>query len=164
MSRHATRCLIVCSGDFSHITSEQCQSKFQSLTNEALRLRLIERCLRLSTLTIRWTDDQSQLKDADLISYHSIHMPSNNLPRLERSNDRQQYSTVYVLESEVHSSNGHDWHEIDFPMWYNLARSYPEPATYFDIKIYLDKLFAPVHKSFSQKTQSAPIVWIISNW
>ncbi|CAF4813802.1 unnamed protein product, partial [Rotaria sp. Silwood1] len=149
--------------DFSDITRDQCISKFKSLTNDALRLHLIERCIRLSTLTVRWTDDQSRLNEADLISYHSIHMPSHNLPKLERSDQRQQYSTVYVLESEVHSSGGHDWHEIDFPMWYNLERSYPEPATYFDIKTYLDKLFAPVRVPFSKKTTSAPIIWIISN-
>ncbi|CAF2605706.1 unnamed protein product [Rotaria sp. Silwood2] len=149
--------------DFSDITREQCVSKFKQLTNDVLRLHLIERCIRLLTLTIHWTDNQAHLKEADLISYHSIHMPSNNLPKLERSDKRQQYSTVYVLESEVHSSGGHDWHEIDFPMWYNLERSYPEPATYFEIKIYLDKLFAPVRVPFSKKTTSAPIIWIISN-
>ena len=91
-------------------------------------------------------------------------MPSSNLPRLERTDQRQQYSTVYVLESEVHSTGGHDWHEIDFPMWYNLARSYPEPATYFDIKVYLDKLFAPVRVPFSKKNEKASVIWIISNW
>jgi hypothetical protein len=91
-------------------------------------------------------------------------MPSHNLPNLERNDKRQQYSTVYVLESEVHSSGGRDWHEIDFPMWYNLERSYPEPATYFDLKSYLDKLFAPIRVPFSKKATSAPIIWIISNW
>lgn len=125
---------------------------------------MIDRCNRLTTLTIRWTDDQSRLKDADLISYHSIHMPSSNLPKLERTDQRQQYSTVYVLESEVHSTGGHDWHEIDFPMWYNLARSYPEPATYFDIKVYLDKLFSPVRVPFEKKNEKASVIWIISNW
>ncbi|CAF2134053.1 unnamed protein product [Rotaria magnacalcarata] len=149
--------------DFSHINRDQCVAKFNTLTNDALRFILIERCMRLLTLAVRWTDDQSRLKEADLISYHSIHMPSNNLPKLERSDQRQQYSTVYVLESEVHSSGGHDWHEIDFPMWYNLERSYPEPATYFDLKSYLDKLFAPIRVAFSKKIKSASIVWIISN-
>ncbi|CAF1083940.1 unnamed protein product [Adineta ricciae] len=149
--------------DFSDITRDQCTSKFETVTNEALRSHLIERCARLPKLIVRWTDDQSRLKEADLISYHSIHMPSNSLPKLERSDKRQQYSTVYVLESEVHSSGGRDWHEIDFPMWYNLARSYPEPATYFDVKLYLDKLFAPVRVPFAAKSTSAPIVWIISN-
>lgn len=91
-------------------------------------------------------------------------MPSNNLPKLERTDQRQQYSTVYVLESEVHSTGGYDWHEIDFPMWYNLERSYPEPATYFDVKNYLDKLFAPIRVPFPKKVTSAPIIWIISNW
>lgn len=149
--------------DFSHITKEKCYERFQSLTNEILRKTLIERCLRLLTLTVRWTDDQPRLNDADLVSYHSIHMPSNNLPKLERTDQRQQYSTVYVLESEVHSTGGYDWHEIDFPMWYNLERSYPSPATYFDVKTYLNKLFAPVRVPFEKKTQSASVIWIISN-
>jgi hypothetical protein len=77
-------------GDFSHITRDQCISKFDPLTNENLRSHLIERCNRLLTLTVRWTDDQSRLKEADLISYHSIHMPSNNLPKLERKDNNIQ--------------------------------------------------------------------------
>lgn len=152
------------SGDFSEIDDDFCRSKFAEITNEVLRSRLIERCSRLKTMKVRWTDDQSRLKQADLVSYHSIHMPSHDLPKLERTDERQQYSTVYVLESEVHSSGGHDWHEIDFPMWYNLERSYPEPATYFDLNIYLENLFSPVRVSFEKKTKTAPIVWVISNW
>ena len=74
-------------GDFSHITQEKCNKKFESLTNEILRKHLIDRCLRLLTLTVRWTDDQSRLQDADLVSYHSIHMPSNILPKLERTDE-----------------------------------------------------------------------------
>jgi len=149
--------------NFSHITRDQCISKFTSITNDILRLRLIERCSRLPSLIVRWTDDQSRLSEADLISYHSIHMPSHDLPNLERNDQRQQYSTVYVLESEVHSSGGRDWREIDFPMWYNLERSYPEPATYFDINKYLTYLFAPIRIPFEKKTTSAPIAWVISN-
>ncbi|CAF1683017.1 unnamed protein product, partial [Didymodactylos carnosus] len=122
----------------------------------------IARCQKLKSLKVRWTDDQSRLSIADLISYHSIHLPSSQLPELVRTNDRQQYSMVYVLESEVHSSGGSDWHEIDFPMWYNLNRSYPEPATYFDLNSYLTDLFRPVKVEFEKKN-SVPLVWIISN-
>jgi hypothetical protein len=91
-------------------------------------------------------------------------MPSNNLPKLIRNHQQQQFSTVYILESEIHSSNGQYWHKIDFPMWYNLGRSYPEPATYFDLKIYLNQLFAPIRVPFSEKKSTAPIIWMTSNW
>ncbi|CAF4357023.1 unnamed protein product, partial [Adineta steineri] len=129
--------------DFSHITPDYCQLKFISILNNTLRLFLIERCSRLSRLNVRWTSDRSYLKQAHLLAYHSIHMPWQNLPKLIRNDQQQQFSTTYVLESEVHSSNGEHWHKIDFPMWYNLQRSYPEPATYFDLQIYLPQLFAP---------------------
>ncbi|CAF1582798.1 unnamed protein product, partial [Adineta steineri] len=149
--------------DFSHITPDYCQLKFISILNNTLRLFLIERCSRLSKLNVRWTSDRSYLKQAHLLAYHSIHMPWQNLPKLIRNDQQQQFSTTYVLESEVHSSNGEHWHKIDFPMWYNLQRSYPEPATYFDLQIYLPQLFAPVYIPFINKTTTAPIVWIISN-
>ena len=147
-------------GDFSHITPDYCQSKFHSLINATLRSQLIKRCSRLSRLIIRWTSDQSRLHQADLVAYHSIDMPSQKLPQL----NHQQFSTVYILESEVHSLNGEHWHNIDFPIWYNLEHSYPEPATYFDIQIYLKELFAPVKIPFPKKTTTASIVWISSNW
>ncbi|CAF1352470.1 unnamed protein product, partial [Adineta steineri] len=149
--------------DFSHITPDYCQLKFISILNNTLRSSLIERCSRLSRLNVRWTSDRSYLKQAHLLAYHSIHMPWQNLPKLIRNDQQQQFSTTYVLESEVHSSNGEHWHKIDFPMWYNLQRSYPEPATYFDLKTYLPQLFAPVYIPFINITTTAPIVWIISN-
>ena len=49
-------------------------------------------------------------------------------------------------------------------MWYNLAHSYPEPATYFDNHLYLNQLFAPVRVPFSRKNQEVSTVWIISKW
>jgi hypothetical protein len=92
-------------------------------------------------------------------------MTSNNLPKLVRNDQLQQYTTVYTLESEVNSINrGTDWNKIDFPMWYNLERSYPFPATYFDIKNYLNHLFAPIRVPFLEKVTTASIIWIISNW
>jgi hypothetical protein len=91
-------------------------------------------------------------------------MPVNNLPKLIRNNEKQQFSTVYVLESEINSLNGRYWHEIDFPMWYNLERSYPEPITYFDLSTYLNQLFSPIIIPFSKKKTTASIVWISSNW
>ena len=35
---------------------------------------------------------------------------------------------------------------------------------YFDLKIYLNQLFAPIRVPFSEKKTTAPIVWMISNW
>ncbi|CAF3209647.1 unnamed protein product, partial [Rotaria sp. Silwood2] len=161
---YSCRIQIFFPGNFSHINRDYCKSTFNSIKNKTLRLHLIERCTLLSRLIVRWTYDQSYLQQADLIAYHSMHMPLYDLPVLVRNDHQQQFSMVYVLESEVHSKNGEHWHKIDFPMWYNLERSYPEPATYFNLETYLDQLFAPVKIPFSSKITSAPIVWVISNW
>lgn len=91
-------------------------------------------------------------------------MPFYKLPTLIRNNERQQFSTVYVLESEVNTYHGNFWHNIDFPMWYNLERSYPEPITYFDLSIYLNELFTPIQVPFSEKIKTVSIVWISTNW
>ena len=91
-------------------------------------------------------------------------MPQKNLPNSIRNDSRQQFSTVFILESEVYSFGGENWHKIDFPMWYNLEHSYPEPTTYFNLKRYLDQLFALIKIPFLQKTTTAPVVWMISNW
>jgi hypothetical protein len=148
-------------GGFSHITPVYCQSKFHALINSTIHSQqFIDRCTRLSNLHVHWTADRSRLHQANLVAYHSMNMPSNNLPRL----NQKQFSTVYVLESEVHSSNGEHWHKIDFPIWYNLERSYPEPITYFDLQLYLKQLFAPIRIPFTEKTKTASIVWISSNW
>lgn len=151
-------------GNFSHINLNYCQSKFNKIVNNTLRTFLIERCLRLSELIIHWTDDRAYIEEADLVSYHSAQLISKTLPRLIQDDNQQQYSMVYTLESEVNSMFGNNWHKIDFQMWYNLERSYPEPATYFDIRVYLDYLFTPIKVPFSEKRNKAPIVWIISNW
>lgn len=137
--------------NFSHITLDYCQEKFP---------QFIERCSRLPTLILRWTTDRSRSRQATIFAYHSLHIPSRRLPRLKYG----QFSMVYILESEVHSTNGNRWHEIDFAMWYNLERSYPEPATYFDLQIYLEHLFKPVQIPFEHKQTTASIVWISSNW
>ena len=140
-------------GDFSHINPAYCQSKFSESSK-------VEQCTRLAGLIVQWTADQSRLQQANLVAHHSIHIHSQNLPRLTA----KQFSMVYILESEVHSRNGEYWDQFDFPMWYNLERSYPEPITYFDVKLYLKDLFAPIQVPFANKSQSAPVVWISSNW
>ena len=137
--------------DFSRFTLEYCQANFPTL---------IERCSRLPSLILRWSTDRSRLRQATILAYHSLHMPLGRLPKLKFG----QFSMVYILESEVHSSFGNRWHEIDFPVWYNLQRSYPEPATYFDLHVYLERLFKPIQIPFKRKQSTAPIVWISSNW
>jgi len=91
-------------------------------------------------------------------------MPFNNLPEIIRNDKQQQFSIVYVLESEIYSQQSSNWDKTDFQMWYNLERSYPEPITYFNLSNYLEQLFSPVQISFSKKTTNAPIIWISSNW
>lgn len=124
----------------------------------------MRRCVNVPILNIRWTTEQSLLQHADLISYHSLHMPWGRLPKLIRDDKKQQYSSVYVLESEVNSYRGERWHEMDFPLWYNLEKSFPEPITYFDPIRYIKELFTPIIVPFSNKTDSAPIAWISTNW
>ena len=48
-------------------------------------------------------------------------------------------------------------------MWYNLDKSFPAPATYFDMNSHLPDLIQPPKVAFEDKEQSAPIVWVLSN-
>ena len=48
-------------------------------------------------------------------------------------------------------------------MWYNLDKSFPAPATYFDMNGHLPDLIQPPKVRFEEKEQSAPIVWVLSN-
>jgi hypothetical protein len=79
------------------------------------------------------------------------------------ANDHRHYHMVFAMESEPHSGGGESWTNADFRMWYNLDLSYPEPATYFDVKDYLPDLLAPPRVDFDKKETSAPLVWILSN-
>ena len=89
-------------------------------------------------------------------------MPLRALPRLRSA----QFSMVYTLESEAHAlvAISSAWKKIDFAMWYNFERSYPEPATYFDVLTYLKYLFAAIEVPFDEKVSAASTVWISSNW
>ena len=58
---------------------------------------------------------------------------------------------------------GETWMQADFRMWYNLEKSFPEPATYFENKMHLISLLSPPKVSFDKKEKSAPIAWIVSN-
>lgn len=109
---------------------------------------------------IEVTDDSSKLATADFAYYH-MQVP----PRREKNgeNSKRVYSMVYTLESEPHSYGGDSWKNADFRMWYNLDGSFPEPATYFDVKMHLADLLASPSVEFENKTNEAPIVWIVSN-
>ena len=48
-------------------------------------------------------------------------------------------------------------------MWYNLDKSFPEPATYFDVKTHLSDLLSKPLVEFADKESSVPVVWIVSN-
>jgi hypothetical protein len=48
-------------------------------------------------------------------------------------------------------------------MWYDLDKSFPEPATYFDVKMHLADLLSPPRVEFDDKENSSSIVWIVSN-
>ena len=77
---------------------------------------------------------------------------------------KRHYYMVYAMESEPHSGGGSTWTNADFYMWYNLELSYPEPATYFDVRSHLPDLLAPPRVDFDQKSVStAPLVWVLSN-
>jgi hypothetical protein len=74
-----------------------------------------------------------------------------------------QYKMVFTMESEPHSHGGDSWDRADFRMWYNLDSSFPEPATYFEVHKHLVDLLSPPKFEFEQKTNDAPIVWVVSN-
>ncbi|CAF1151444.1 unnamed protein product, partial [Brachionus calyciflorus] len=48
-------------------------------------------------------------------------------------------------------------------MWYNLGLSYPEPATYFDVKAHLVDLLSVPAVEFENKVKESSIVWVVSN-
>jgi hypothetical protein len=76
---------------------------------------------------------------------------------------KKSYYLVYAMESEPHSSGGGTWHNADFVMYYHLDRSFPAPATYFDMNGFLPDLIAPPRVDFEDKNTQAPLVWVLSN-
>jgi hypothetical protein len=79
------------------------------------------------------------------------------------ANGKRHYYMVFAMESEAHSGGGLTWTHADFRMWYNLDLSFPEPATYFDLRSHLPDLLAKPVVEFEAKTSSADIVWVLSN-
>jgi hypothetical protein len=86
----------------------------------------------------------------------------NSVPSI-RNKELNHFYMVYAMESEPHSGGGESWMNADFRMWYNLDLSYPEPATYFDMKTFLPDLLSKPSVEFENKETSAPLVWVLSN-
>jgi hypothetical protein len=89
----------------------------------------------------------------------NLNSNSNN----NNNNGHFHYNMVYAMESEPHSNGGETWSNADFRMWYNLDASFPEPATYFDVRGFLPDLLAPPRVEYEQKEQGAHLAWILSN-
>lgn len=96
-------------------------------------------------------------------SYYLNGVPPGVENRKQLADGKRHYYMVFAMESEPHSGGGDSWKFGDFHMWYNLDKSFPEPATYFDVRSYLPDLLAPPRVEFEQKETSAPVVWILSN-
>lgn len=108
-----------------------------------------------SGLEVEITSSQERWKEADIFYFH---MSAPN----QRPNPNG-YVMVYTMESEVHSYGGESWSQADFKMWYNLEESYPEPATYFDVRTHLAELLSKPRVSFGEKESEALVVWVVSN-
>ena len=99
-------------------------------------------------------------------SFYVMDLPAGatrSSPSKRNNNGNRYYTMVYALESEPHSSSGDSWSQADFRMWYNLDDSFPEPATYFDVRSYLATMLSPPLVDFDKKEASAPLVWVLSN-
>jgi len=102
----------------------------------------------------------SSAKNVDLL-YYNMNVPEGSRSLL--SGTKRQYTMVYGMESEVHSYGGQSWKNADFRMYYHLDKSFPEPATYFDVRVHLADLLSPARVAFEDKEASAPVVWVVSN-
>lgn len=63
----------------------------------------------------------------------------------------------------MHSFGGNTWSQADFRMWYDLDRSFPEPATYFDVHVHLVDLLSRPTVELADKDKDASVVWVVSN-
>jgi hypothetical protein len=96
-------------------------------------------------------------------SYYLGSLPALSHTDKYKENGHRHYHMVFAMESEPHSGGGESWKHADFRMWYALDKSFPEPATYFDIKLYLPDLLAPPRVDFDKKEKNSLLVWILSN-
>lgn len=117
-----------------------------------------------SNASFVWTRQTNRIDELDFVIAHDAG-GAGNFPynRLQLNADRQQYSMAFIMESEVHSSTGDAWAKFNFKMTYNLDDSYPEPATYFDMNLFLTDLLRAPSVPFEEKETQADVVWIISN-
>jgi hypothetical protein len=115
-----------------------------------------------SGLEVEITSSKNRMDEFDISFFH-MNAPTAHIARTNTSKTKN-YIMVYTMESEVHSFGGDTWSNADFRMWYNLELSFPEPATYFDLKMHLVDLLSQPKIEFNKKYQSeAPIVWVVSN-
>lgn len=91
----------------------------------------------------------------------SLNIADNGSPRV--FGQHRHYYVVFGMESEVHSRGGHTWSNADFRMWYDMDKSFPAPASYFNVRSYLVSLLSRPQVDFDKKDKAAPLVWIISN-
>ena len=116
-------------------------------------------------IEVEITGSRERLKQTDF-SYFHMNAPGLRLSELKstaQDGKKEQYVMVYTMESEVHSFGGNTWNLADFRMWYNLDLSFPEPATYFDVRAHLSDLLSPALVPFEAKEKNIPIVWVVSN-
>ncbi|KAI0986990.1 hypothetical protein GJ496_007851 [Pomphorhynchus laevis] len=101
---------------------------------------------------VKWSENRNDLATADLVSFHLHEMSSQ--PTLSNN----QLTLIYVMESEANSPSSNSWQNMDFAMWYNLDRSFPNPITYFYPQEYLHAL---LNTNIDKRNKG--IVWLCSN-
>lgn len=115
------------------------------------------------TVQVEVVTSPNNPKNIPDLFYYNMNLPENHISKLTVDLKHRQYSMVYGMESEVHSYGGRTWVNADFRMYYNLDKSFPQPATYFDVRVHLADLLSPPRVEFKDKEQEAPIVWVVSN-
>jgi hypothetical protein len=113
------------------------------------------------SLEVEVTGLLERLTRADFSFFHMKAPVKESIPATIK---KPHYTMVFTMESEPHSFGGDTWSNVDFRMFYHLDRSFPEPATYFDVKKHLLDLLSPEYVSFDQKlANGASMAWIVSN-
>ncbi|RNA02006.1 glycosyltransferase family 10 [Brachionus plicatilis] len=113
-----------------------------------------------NNLEVKITDTIEDINSIDIFYFH---MNAPEKIKYAKGSKKRQSFMVYTMESEVHSFGGESWSNADFRMWYNLDLSFPEPATYFNVKTHLIDLLSSPKVEFEQKETQSPIVWVVSN-
>lgn len=131
----------------------------------------IVECPSEPNIQLEVTGSSNRMADADVAFFLSSAPAERFQKRVKKGNKynktredlKEQYIMVYAMESEVHSFGGDTWSRADFKMWYNLELSFPEPATYFDVRYHLINLLSPPIVEYDQKEKEGLVVWVVSN-